>query len=261
MARAGTVAAAVVTNLVLLAAVAHAQEAGIAGVVRDATGAVLPGVTVTATSPVLIEQQRTATTDAAGRYVITPLRPGIYKVEFTLTGFGTTVRDGINLTSGLTANVEAELRVGGVQENVTVTGASPVVDVQNVRRQQVVTSDLLDALPVSSKSISSPGLAHDRAVRHRRRGRPVPGGAGQRRGVGRRRFPWQVGHQSVVRRHGHGEQLGQQQLPAHGVIRRRDGDVDQRHLGRHERRRRRGEHHPEGRQQHLQNDARRPVLQ
>src|SRR5262245_5031115 len=139
----------------ILASPVRAQEAGIAGVVKDATGAVLPGVTVTATSPVLIEQQRTAITDAAGRYVITPLRPGIYKVEFTLAGFGTTVREGINLTSGLTANVEAELRVGGVQESVTVTGASPVVDVQNVRRQQVVTSDLLDSLPTSSKSISS----------------------------------------------------------------------------------------------------------
>jgi Carboxypeptidase regulatory-like domain/TonB dependent receptor-like, beta-barrel len=139
----------------LLASPLWAQEAGIAGVVKDATGAVLPGVTVTATSPVLIEQQRTAITDAAGRYVITPLRPGIYKVEFTLSGFGTTVREGIILTSGLTANVEAELRVGGVQESVTVTGASPVVDVQNVRRQQVVTSDMLDSLPTSSKSISS----------------------------------------------------------------------------------------------------------
>jgi len=157
MARAGSahLAAAVVANLFLLVGVTHAQEASIAGTVKDATGAVLPGVTVTATSPALIEQQRTAVTDAAGRYVITPLRPGVYKVEFSLAGFGTTVREGVNLTSGLTGNVEAELRVGAVQENVTVTAASPIVDVQNVRRQQVVTSDLLDALPVSSKSISS----------------------------------------------------------------------------------------------------------
>ena len=152
---AARIAAAVVANLFLLVGVAQAQEAGIAGVVKDATGAVLPGVTVTATSPALIEQQRTAVTDVAGRYVITPLRPGIYRVEFALTGFGTYVREGVNLISGITANVEAELRVGGLQESVTVTGASPLVDVQNVRRQQVVTSDLLDALPVSSKSISS----------------------------------------------------------------------------------------------------------
>src|SRR5262245_54750202 len=157
MARAGSarITAAVVANLFLLVGVTHAQEASIAGTVKDATGAVLPGVTVTAASPALIEQQRTSVTDAAGRYVITPLRPGVYKVEFSLAGFGTTVREGVNLTSGLTANVEAELRVGAVQESVTVTAATPLVDVQNVRRQQVVTSDLLNALPVSSKSISS----------------------------------------------------------------------------------------------------------
>src|SRR5258708_29798534 len=133
------VGAVVIASLFLRAALVHAQEAGIAGVVKDATGAVLPGVVVTATSPSLIEQQRTATTDGAGRYVITPLRPGVYKVEFALPGFGTVVRSGISLTSGLTANVEAELRVGGVQESVTVTAASPLVDVQNVRRQQVLT--------------------------------------------------------------------------------------------------------------------------
>src|SRR5262245_27883902 len=157
MARAGSarITAAVVANLFLLVGVTHAQEASIAGTVKDATGAVLPGVTVTAASPALIEQQRTSVTDAAGRYVITPLRPGVYKVEFSLAGFGTTVREGVNLTSGLTANLEAELRVGAVQESVTVTAATPLVDVQNVRRQQVVTTDLLDSLPASTKSISS----------------------------------------------------------------------------------------------------------
>jgi hypothetical protein len=139
----------------LLAATARAQDGGIAGVAKDATGGVLPGVTVTATSPVLIEQQRSAVTDAEGRFVITNLRPGVYKVTFTLQGFSTVVREGINISAGFTANVEAELRVGGLAETVTVTGASPVVDVQNVRRQQVVTSDLLDALPASTKSISS----------------------------------------------------------------------------------------------------------
>src|SRR5713226_5074517 len=101
MARAGTarIAAAVVTNLVLLAGVAHAQEAGVAGVVKDATGGVLPGVTVTVTSPVLIEQQRTAVTDAEGRYVITQLRPGTYRATFTLQGFSTVVREGILLSA------------------------------------------------------------------------------------------------------------------------------------------------------------------
>jgi carboxypeptidase family protein len=149
------VAAAAIAGVLLLPGVARAQDSGIAGVAKDATGGVLPGVTVTVTSPALIEQQRTAVTDAEGRYIVTQLRPGVYKVTFSLQGFSTVVRDGINLSAGFTANVEAELRVGGVAESVTVTGASPIVDVQNVRRQQVVTSDLLDALPVSSKSISS----------------------------------------------------------------------------------------------------------
>ncbi|PYR37086.1 MAG: hypothetical protein DMF90_08090, partial [Acidobacteria bacterium] len=144
-----------VAGVLFLAGVAQAQDAGIAGVVKDATGGVLPGVTVTVTSPVLIEQQRTAVTDAEGRYVITQLRPGAYRATFTLQGFSTVVREGILLSAGFTANIEAELRVGGLAESVTVTGASPVVDVQNVRRQQVVTSDLLDALPASTKSISS----------------------------------------------------------------------------------------------------------
>jgi outer membrane receptor protein involved in Fe transport len=142
-------------GLLLLAPSAWAQDAGIAGVVKDNTGGVLPGATVTAASPVLIEQQRTVVSDGEGRYALTQLRPGIYTVTVSLQGFNTVVRTGIQLSAGFTANVEAELRAGGITETVTVTGASPVVDVQNVRRQQVVTSDLLDALPVSSKSISS----------------------------------------------------------------------------------------------------------
>ena len=145
----------VVLSGVVLVRVAEAQDAGIAGIVKDATGGVLPGVTVTVTSPVLIEQQRTAVTDAEGRYVVIQLRPGTYRVAFTLPGFSTVVREGILLSAGFTATVDGELRVGGLAASVTVTGASPVVDVQNVRRQQVFTSDLLDALPASTKSISS----------------------------------------------------------------------------------------------------------
>lgn len=145
----------VLAVMLLLAPAASAQDAGIAGIVRDTSAAVLPGVTVTAASPVLIEQQRVAVTDGEGRYVITQLRPGTYTVTFSLSGFSNVVREGIILSAGFTANVEASLRVGGLQETVTVTGASPVVDVQNVRRQQVVTNELLEALPTSTKSISS----------------------------------------------------------------------------------------------------------
>jgi hypothetical protein len=132
---------------------AAAQDAGISGVVRDTSGGVLPGVTVTASSPALIEKERVAITDAEGRYVITQLRPGDYSVSFTIEGFSTVLREGIRLAAGFTANVEAELRVGSLQETITVTGASPVVDVTNIRRQTVVTNELLEALPTSTKSI------------------------------------------------------------------------------------------------------------
>src|SRR5262245_27939897 len=144
-----------VVGMLLLASPVRAQDAGIAGVVKDNTGGVLPGATVTAASPVLIEQSRTVVTDSLGRYSITQLRPGTYTVTFTLPGLTTVVREGIVLSAGFTANVDAELRAGGIAETVTVTGASPVVDVANVRRQTVVTNELLEALPTSTKSIGS----------------------------------------------------------------------------------------------------------
>src|SRR5262245_59157914 len=118
-----------------LSAIASAQSAttgAIAGVVKDATGAVLPGVTVEAASPALIEKSRSVVTDAQGNYKIVDLRPGTYSVTFTLVGFGTVKREGIELTTGFTATANAEMKVGGLQETVTVTGASPVVDIQNV---------------------------------------------------------------------------------------------------------------------------------
>jgi hypothetical protein len=153
--RVGRIGFACLAATLCLASFARAQDAGIAGVVKDNTGAVLPGVTVTAASPVLIEQQRTAVTDGDGRYTITQLRPGDYTVTFSLSGFGTVVREGIRLSAGFTANVEGELRIGNIAETITVTGAAPVVDVANVRRQTVVTSELLEALPISTKSVGS----------------------------------------------------------------------------------------------------------
>src|ERR1700704_6412385 len=112
------------------AARASAQSASagaVAGVVRDATGAVLPGVTGEAASPALIEKVRVAVTDAQGDYKIVDLRPGTYSVTFTLPGFSNYKRDGIELTAGFTANANAEMKVGGLEETVTVTGASPTV--------------------------------------------------------------------------------------------------------------------------------------
>ena len=142
----------VICAYLLLPAAARAQTAvtgAIAGVVRDASGGVLPGVTVEAASPALIEKVRTVATDGQGLYRIVDLRPGIYKVTFSLPGFAALIRDGIELTTAFTATVNAELRVGAVQETVTVTGATPVVDTQNVMAREVFTKKEVDALPVA----------------------------------------------------------------------------------------------------------------
>jgi hypothetical protein len=144
-----------VLGALLLAGTARAQEAAIAGVVKDPSGAVMPGVTVTAASSVLIEQQRVAITDGEGRYIITQLRPGTYSITFNLLGFAPIVREGVGLTAGFTANVDVQLRVGSLSETITVTGASPVVDVVNVRKQTVVSKDQLEALPTSTKSVGT----------------------------------------------------------------------------------------------------------
>ena len=134
---------------VLLAPALAAAQASIAGVVRDPSGAVLPGVTVEASSPVLIEKVRTAVTDGSGLYRIVDLRAGTYTVTFTLPGFATVKRDGIELTGSLVASVNADLRVGAVEETITVTGETPVVDVQNVIRQATISSDVLTSIPTA----------------------------------------------------------------------------------------------------------------
>src|SRR4029434_2166115 len=126
--------AAVLAVVLLLSvpAISPAQDASsgtIAGVVRDEGGAVLPGVTVEAASPALIERTRTAVTDGEGRYRLVDLRPGTYTVTFTLGGVKTVRREGIELTTGFIATVNTDLGIGSIEETVTVTGAAPVVDV------------------------------------------------------------------------------------------------------------------------------------
>jgi carboxypeptidase family protein len=113
---------------------------------------VLPGVTVEAASPALIEKVRTVVTDSQGEYKIVDLRSGTYSVTFNLPGFSTVRREGLELTTGFTASVDAELRVGAIAETVIVTGASPVVDTQNVRTQNVLSRDTLDTLPTGKTS-------------------------------------------------------------------------------------------------------------
>ena len=135
-------------------ALAQGQLGSIAGVVRDTSGAVLPGVTVEAASPALIEKARTVVTDGQGQYKVIDLRPGVYSVTFTLSGFSTLRREGIELTTGFTANVNADLRVGAVEETVTVTGESPIVDTQNVVRLATVSREVMDVLPTDRNFVS-----------------------------------------------------------------------------------------------------------
>src|SRR4026207_649124 len=129
--------------LALVPALAHAQ-ASIAGVVRDTSGAVLPGVTVEASSPALIEKVRSAVTDGSGQYRIVSLDPGTYSVTFTLTGFTGFRREGVELTGAFVATVNADLKVGTVQETITVTGETPLVDVQSSRTQQTLRQDVIN---------------------------------------------------------------------------------------------------------------------
>jgi hypothetical protein len=132
--------------LLALPAIAHAQST-FTGVVKDASGAVLPGVTVEAASPVLIEKTRSIVTDATGGYRLTDLRPGTYTITFSLAGFSAVKREGLELPSNFTMTVNIELKVGALEETLTVTGTSPLVDVQSPTKSQVLNRDALDAIP------------------------------------------------------------------------------------------------------------------
>ena len=138
----------VFTWLVLIPTAVFAQ-ASIAGVVQDTSGAVVPGVTVEASSPALIEKVRSVVTDGTGHYRIVDLRPGTYAVTFTLAGFNTVRREGIELAGSFTATVNADLRPGALEETVTVTGEAPIVDVQTSKQERVINHEVGDALPTS----------------------------------------------------------------------------------------------------------------
>jgi hypothetical protein len=132
--------------LMALPALASAQSA-INGLVRDTSGAVLPGVTVEASSDALIEKSKSVVTDGEGRYNITDLRPGTYVVTFTLTGFSTVRREAIELPSEFVMTLNADLRVGALEESITVTGDAPVVDVTTAAHNQVLNREAVDNLP------------------------------------------------------------------------------------------------------------------
>src|SRR5262245_3519897 len=130
------------------------SAAAITGVVKDASGGVMPGVTVEASSPALIEKVRSTVTDPQGQYQIIELRPGTYTVSFQLQGFATLTKEGIELTSNFTATVNAELKVGNLAETVTVSGGSPLVDVTKVTQQKVITTEELNTVPTAKSTLS-----------------------------------------------------------------------------------------------------------
>src|SRR5262245_8335725 len=154
MRKAGVVPALLIAMLAV-PALAHAQSA-IAGVVRDTSGAVLPGVTVEASSDVLIEKSKTAVTDGSGQYRIVDLRPGNYVVVFTLTGFQTLKREGIDLPAEFTANISVEMKIGAIEETIVVSAASPIVDVSSAAHVQVLDRETLENVP-SGRTIQGIG--------------------------------------------------------------------------------------------------------
>jgi hypothetical protein len=135
-------------TLLTVPALAHAQSQ-IAGTVRDTSGGVLPGVSVEASSPALIEKTRSAITDGQGRYTLPELRPGVYTVIFTLQGFTTVRREGVEVQASTNVPINAEMRIGTLAETITVTGATPLVDIQEAAQRQVLARDVLDQLPTN----------------------------------------------------------------------------------------------------------------
>ena len=158
----------VLACLLLVPSFARAQ-ATLAGVVRDPSGAVLPGVTVEASSPVLIEKVRSTVTDGTGQYRITELPPGVYVVTYSLTGFSVVRREGIEITGSGVIPINVEMRVGNIQESITVTGETPLVDTQTTRREMVINSETMSTLPVTrtygALLAAIPGITTDNTSR------------------------------------------------------------------------------------------------
>jgi len=150
--------AAIACVAVFMTAREASAQASIAGVVRDGSGAVLPGVTVEASSPALIEKARSVVSDSSGQYRIVDLSPGTYQVTFTLAGFKVVRRADVVLQGNFTAPINVDLQVGSLEESVIVTGASPTVDVTNNRTQFVVNRDILDAIPTPIRNTPARAL-------------------------------------------------------------------------------------------------------
>lgn len=154
--------AAVVLLVLPVLAYSQTSQSALAGVVRDSTGGVLPGVTVEAASPALIERVRAVTTDSSGVYRIVDLRPGVYTITFTLPGFNTVRVENFELRADFTATVNGEMTVGELAETISVTGEAPLVDVQSTTRSAVYDKEVLENLPnnrqIQSLAQTIPGV-------------------------------------------------------------------------------------------------------
>jgi hypothetical protein len=150
--------ASIVAICLMLAPAAAFAQASIAGVVKDTSGAVVPGVTVEASSPALIEKTGSVVTDGTGQYKIIELKPGTYSVTFTLGGFSTVKREGVELAGSFVATINADMRVGAVAETVSVTGETPLIDVQSSAVQRVVTKEVIDAIPTGRFGVNLAAL-------------------------------------------------------------------------------------------------------
>ena len=160
-----TLTKCVAVLVVLLLPATVLAQATLTGTVHDASGAVLPGVTVEASSPALIEKTRSAVTDGTGQYRIINLQPGTYELSFTLPGFNTVKREGIQLSGTQVVTIPVDMKVGGVQETITVTGETPVVDVQSVKREVVMNQSVIQTIPATRAAgallNATPGLIVD----------------------------------------------------------------------------------------------------
>ena len=168
--------------LILILPITAYAQASITGTVKDSSGAVLPGVTVEAESPALIEKTRTVVTDGTGRYRIENLRPGTYSVTFVLAGFTTVRHEGIELAGAFVASINADLRVGALAETLTVTGETPIVDVQSTTRQKVLDHAVIDAIPAGrgpqQLAVLIPGITAAASIGFNGMGAQDVGGAG-----------------------------------------------------------------------------------
>jgi hypothetical protein len=162
-------ASGLLVGILLLCPVLAQAQASLTGVIRDNSGAVLPGVTVEATSPVLIERARTAVSDGSGQYRITELLPGTYSLSFTLSGFSVVKRDGVEVRGSGVVPINADMRIGAIEETITVTGESPTVDTQTTRREMVINAETLATLPVTRSYgtllAAIPGIVTDNTSR------------------------------------------------------------------------------------------------